>query len=168
MHRGHPQQPAHGRQHGLRLGRDFCNGSGACVDCTMASQCGTSTFCQTFTCNSNTCGTSNTANGTDLPMGSQTAGNCQVLECNGAGSTISTAFNSDVPVDGNACTSDVCTSGVPSNPAAPANTACGSGDFWEPWAVGAMALARLKTWARAMERRGAATPLRTARSRRAP
>jgi hypothetical protein len=108
---------------------DFCNGSGACVDCTMASQCGTSTFCQTFTCNSNTCGTSNTANGTDLPMGSQTAGNCQVLECNGAGSTISTAFNSDVPVDGNACTSDVCTSGVPSNPAAPANTACGSGDF---------------------------------------
>ena len=31
----------------------------------------------------------------------------------------------DVPVDNNACTSDVCNSGVPSNPLLPAGTSCG-------------------------------------------
>ena len=106
---------------------DFCNGAGTCVDCNSASQCGTSTFCQTFTCTSNTCGTSNTASGTDLP--SQTTGDCRTAECNGSGGTMSTINNGDVPVDGNACTNDVCTAGTPSNPNSVINTACGSGDY---------------------------------------
>ena len=108
---------------------DFCNGSGSCVDCTMASQCGTTTFCQTFTCNSNTCGVSNMANGTALPAGMQVTGNCRELRCNGVGGTTNAVLDSDVFVDGNSCTNDICTSGTPSNPNSAINTACGSGDF---------------------------------------
>ncbi|MCB9628598.1 MAG: hypothetical protein H6725_14580 [Sandaracinaceae bacterium] len=108
---------------------DFCNGSGACVDCNMASQCGTSTFCQTFTCNSNMCGVSNTPNNTPLPGGSQVAGNCRELRCNGIGGTNNAILDSDLPVDGNPCTNDVCTNGTPTNPNSAINTPCGSGDF---------------------------------------
>jgi len=102
-----------------------CDGNGACVGCTLASQCpGSDTFCATRTCTAGTCGFSYTAAGTALP--SQTAGDCKVQACDGAGNTVANNDDSDVPVDGNACTSDVCTAGVPSNPSAPYGTVCGT------------------------------------------
>src|SRR5262249_48145633 len=93
-------------------------GSGACVQCIAASDCpGQDTECQTRTCTGGTCGFSFAQAGTALTT--QTAGDCQRLQCNGTGGTAQVADNSDLPVDNNPCTDDVCTSGVPSNPSLP-------------------------------------------------
>lgn len=63
---------------------------------------------------------------TDAPT-QQVAGDCQAVVCDGAGATKMQADDADLPVDGNECTSDVCTAGVPSNPPVALNTACGAG-----------------------------------------
>ncbi len=107
-------------------GASFCNGAGACVACNAAAQCpGSDTECQTRTCNANMCGFNFTASGT--PVAAQTAGDCKQNQCNGTGGITSANFDTDKPVDGLECTGDVCTNGVPSNPLAAVNTACGPG-----------------------------------------
>jgi hypothetical protein len=65
------------------------------------------------------------AMGTKIAM--QTAGNCQDEICDGNGAVSSAVNNTDVPVDGKACTGDVCTAGVASNPALALGTSCGAG-----------------------------------------
>jgi len=50
--------------------------------------------------------------------------NCRALLCV-MGELQDVADDSDLPDDGNPCTDDVCTSGVPSNPPLPEGTACG-------------------------------------------
>ncbi len=107
-------------------GGAFCDGAGACVACTVASQCtGMDTECQTRTCNAGVCGFQFVMAMT--PTATQTAGDCSTSECNGFGATVSVANDADVPVDNNVCTSDVCTAGVPSNPPTPVDTACNAG-----------------------------------------
>jgi hypothetical protein len=96
------------------------NVSGQCV---AASDCpGSDTACQTRTCISNTCGFSYASAGTVIAA--QSAGDCHQNLCDGAGNISNAIDNTDVPVDGNVCTSDVCTAGVPSNPNAYDGTAC--------------------------------------------
>ena len=125
---GVPQHPARALNTACGTGF-FCDGAGSCVECNNEAQCGTDTFCANYTCNgSNTCEVAFTANGTDLPMGSQTAGDCHVLECDGAGNVLDSVNNADVNVDGNPCTQDICSAGTPSNPDEPIDTACGGGD----------------------------------------
>ncbi len=105
----------------------ICDGMGACVGCVDAADCsGMDDFCKKRTCTNGTCGHDFTASGTDLPTG-QTTGDCKVVECDGQGNTVNSADNTDVPVDGNLCTKDLCTAGVPSNPFEPLNTPCGTG-----------------------------------------
>jgi hypothetical protein len=105
-------------------GGTTCNGGGQCVQCLTASTCpGQDTDCQTRTCLAGTCGFSFVASGTPTPTG-QTAADCQKSTCNGAGGVVSVADDTDLPVDSNACTSDVCTAGVPSNPPTASGTAC--------------------------------------------
>jgi alpha-tubulin suppressor-like RCC1 family protein len=70
------------------------------------------------------CGFDYAAVGT--PLAIQTDGDCQVVVCDGAGSTTSTDDDTDLPIDGNECTDDVCTSGVPSNPPFDDTTPCGA------------------------------------------
>ncbi|MFZ5445251.1 MAG: lamin tail domain-containing protein [Myxococcota bacterium] len=107
-------------------GGAVCNGSGACVQCVTAATCpGVDDECQARTCTAGVCGMSFTPSGTAIAT--QSAGDCQRVVCNGSGGTASQADNADVPVDGNQCTSDVCTAGVPSNPPAAAGTTCGAG-----------------------------------------
>ncbi len=104
-------------------GGTLCDGSGNCVQCLAASDCpGTDTFCATRTCTGGTCGPSFTAAGTATPT--QTSGDCHSNQCDGAGNVVNAVDNSDVPVDANQCTNDVCTNGVPSNPSSPSGTAC--------------------------------------------
>ena len=104
-----------------------CNDMGQCVGCITANDCaGTDDSCKTRTCVSGMCGFNFTAVGTDLPTG-QTASDCKILECDGQGNIITSPDNADLPVDGNPCTKDVCTAGVPSNPLEPNNTPCGNG-----------------------------------------
>jgi hypothetical protein len=113
---------------GASCGTGVCDSSGQCVGCTAPSDCpGTDDFCKTRTCASNVCGFSFTANGTALPAAQQTAGDCKTLACDGSGNAASSAAPSDVPVDGNECTSDVCTGSTPSNPPKSTGTSCAGG-----------------------------------------
>jgi hypothetical protein len=104
-------------------GGTSCNGAGVCVGCVTASSCpGQDTACQTRTCTAGLCGFNYTAANTFVS--DPTPGDCSISVCNGAGAIVPSASNADIPVDGNACTSDVCTAGVPSNPGAPVDTPC--------------------------------------------
>jgi hypothetical protein len=104
----------------------ICDGQGACVGCVIPSNCpGSDTECQTRTCTNHTCGFNNKPAGT--PLFSQTAGDCKKVQCDGSGSTMTVPDINDKPVDGNACTDDVCAAdGTPSNPSVSAGTTCGS------------------------------------------
>ncbi|MDC0746763.1 lamin tail domain-containing protein [Polyangium mundeleinium] len=101
----------------------ICNSDGACVECLTAADCpGSDTTCQARTCVMGVCGVENAAAGTPLP--SQMPGDCMQMACDGSGGTSPEVDDSDVPVDGNACTADVCAAGAPSNPPISLDTAC--------------------------------------------
>src|SRR4029079_13395241 len=88
----------------------ICDGQGACVTCLTASSCpGTDTECHHRTCTNGTCGIANTAAGTALST--QTAGDCKRSQCDGSGASVVVNDDTDKPVDGKACTGDVCTAG---------------------------------------------------------
>lgn len=107
-------------------GGSFCDGAGACVACNAAAQCpGSDDECKVRTCSAHACGVAFAPAG--QPLSSQTAGDCHQVQCDGAGNSAPVIDNGDVPVDGNACTSDVCTSGTPSNPPTAAGSACSGG-----------------------------------------
>jgi hypothetical protein len=103
----------------------ICDGQGACVTCLTASSCpGTDTECHHRTCTNGVCGIANTTAGTALST--QTAGDCKRSQCDGNGASVVVNDDADKPVDGKACTSDICTNGVPSNPNLASGTACGT------------------------------------------
>jgi hypothetical protein len=96
-----------------------CNAIGQCVGCNVPADCGANTFCQTQTCTAGTCGTMPTAAGISLPIGNQTMGNCQNVQCDGMGNAHSVPDNTNLPTPAT-CTMAVCTNGVPSTPPVPA------------------------------------------------
>lgn len=100
----------------------YCDGSGACVECTAPAQCGTDTECKSYTCVENTCGTSNAPAGN--PTSSQSPGDCKENQCDGSGNIVPVTHNADLPVDGNQCTEDQCNAGTPDNPSNDAGDVC--------------------------------------------
>jgi hypothetical protein len=121
---GTPSLPPVGRGSACGTGLQ-CDGAGACVGCLDASQCpGSDTDCQTRTCDAGMCGFSYAAPGT--PVTAQTPGDCQVVECNGSGTTTSVADDNDLPNDNNACTTDTCVGGVPTYDKVGAGVSCGT------------------------------------------
>lgn len=83
--------------------------------CNAPSDCpGEDTECKLRRCDNGGCGFELIPDG--VVVARQTAGDCQLLVCDGNGSTKSRIENQDLPVDGDACTRDACTAGVPSNP----------------------------------------------------
>jgi len=101
-----------------------CDTLAHCVGCITAADCPTpANPCQGPTCVNGTCGTSQLINGT--PVVAQVPGDCKVLQCNASGTAVAVEDDTDLPVDGNACTDDVCTAGVASNPALAAMVSCG-------------------------------------------
>ncbi len=106
-----------------QMGGTKCSGTGTCVQCLAAADCsGTSTDCKAVACTAGACGFVNTPAGT--PTSTQTVGDCLENQCDGNGSSAAALKSTDVPVDNNQCTNDICTAGVPSNPAAAQGTAC--------------------------------------------
>jgi hypothetical protein len=104
-------------------GGTVCDGSGACVQCVAPTDCpATGNVCLLPVCNAGMCSTMPAMMGTPAMM--QTPGDCKLAVCDGMGGVTQQPDDSDVPVDGKACTSDVCMNGVPSNPALPAHTSC--------------------------------------------
>jgi len=101
-----------------------CDGQGACAGCTKSSDCGLDNLCATYTCTGNTCqnnfvpsGQGNLAN---------TAGDCKKNVCDGMGSPVAIADDSDLPEDSNPCTKNVCSGGAPSHPNESATKSCGT------------------------------------------
>ena len=104
-------------------GGNFCDAAGTCVECNTAAQCPSgANECQVAVCETHSCGLGNLPPST--PTMTQTVGDCLQDECDGYGGIASSALDTDIPVDGNECTDDVCTAGVPSNPSMPLGTAC--------------------------------------------
>jgi hypothetical protein len=81
--------------------------------------------CTAAICKGAICGMGPMAENTVLP--DSAPGDCNAQICDGAGNLVARNDDSDVPEDGNFCTNDVCTSGVPSNPPAAAGTPCSEG-----------------------------------------
>jgi hypothetical protein len=108
-----------------------CGGSSGSTtpdpQCTTAAECpGTDTECRTRTCTGGTCGFSFAAD--TVVVASQTAGDCQVNRCDGAGGVHAVADDADVPADDdNACTSEACAGGAPVHPPLAANAPCAQG-----------------------------------------
>lgn len=104
-------------------GGAFCDGAGACVQCVSAADCPVAADeCSMATCTDGFCGFAFVPEG--VPVSAQDPGDCAEVQCDGNGGTISVPLPTDVPVDGNACTDDVCNSGVPENPPAAPGTLC--------------------------------------------
>lgn len=99
-----------------------CDAAGRCVGCVTAGDCGTDTACANFACTAGRC------MATFLPAGTaiatQTPHDCRRYQCDAAGAVISVPDDSDLPIDGLACTADQCSNGVPSNPPTAAGPAC--------------------------------------------
>ncbi|MDI3285760.1 hypothetical protein [Polyangium sp. 15x6] len=98
-------------------GMNVCNATGQCVGCNSPTQCpGTDDFCKTRTCDNNVCGFSYKNDGTVTPDG-QTAMDCKVQVCDGAGNFVIRPDVADIGDDGNPCTKNQCTAqGNPSYP----------------------------------------------------
>ena len=107
-----------------QLGGTVCSGSGACVECLGASTCpGMDTACKARTCTAGVCGSANAAAGT--VTSTQSVGDCKENQCDGSGASAPAPKNTDLPADdGNQCTGEVCTAGVPSHPPAAPGTTC--------------------------------------------
>lgn len=104
-------------------GGTLCDGKGACVQCLTAATCpGLDGECQSRTCNGGVCGVAYQPKGT--PLKGQVPGDCASVKCDGAGSSGSVQDDSDVPIDGNECTQDLCSNGAPSNPPSAVEAAC--------------------------------------------
>ncbi len=104
----------------------ICDGSGSCVGCILPSDCillPPNDFCKTRTCINQQCGLALTPTGTNLPTG-QTSQDCKVFECDAVGNIVENPDSADKPIDGNQCTQDLCTAGIPSNPFEMVNASC--------------------------------------------
>lgn len=103
--------------------------NGTCSDllgCNSAAECGPATPCSSSTCNNHVCGTLFETAGT--LVAAQTIGDCRSNQCNGSGAIVSVANDADLPAsDGNDCTQDSCSNGVPTHLYSVAGSACSGG-----------------------------------------
>jgi hypothetical protein len=96
------------------------------TECASVAQCGgEDNDCQARACLDGICGFTYTP--PDTVVTDQNLGNCRDTVCDGAGGFVEATNDADVPNDGNDCTDDLCTQGVPSNPPISAETLCDGG-----------------------------------------
>ncbi len=98
-------------------------------DVSNCGGCGTvcpgmDTECRRRTCVAGVCGSLPSPSTTELMA--QPPRDCRRAFCDGMGGITQRADDLDLPVDGNACTDDVCASGVASNPPTMAGRGCGT------------------------------------------
>ncbi len=92
------------------------------ASCSQASDCVHMGYCVTATCVAGHCAAEPLPAGTAVDARVQ--GGCQRYVCDGAGELTAVVDDTVVPVDGNACTLDLCAGGVGSHPDADAGTPC--------------------------------------------
>ncbi|MBM4357991.1 MAG: hypothetical protein FJ096_07760 [Deltaproteobacteria bacterium] len=101
-----------------------CDDAGTCQGCLADVDCGAPTECATPTCVSGSCAAGFLAANTVLA--NQAPGDCVRRVCDGSGKVTDEPDDADLPNDGNDCTDDVCTMGVPSNPPSAKGLSCGN------------------------------------------
>ncbi len=98
---------------------------GTAAACSVPSDCpGAEDACASRTCVGGACGKAFKPAGFVIAV--QPAGDCQRQICDGQGAIKTEPFPSDVPIDGDPCTDDLCSGAVPSNPLEPAGAPCGA------------------------------------------
>ncbi len=115
---GSPQHPPEALNQSC-MGSMYCDGAGQCVACNVASQCPQGGACEDATCIGHGCGLALRPAGALAKTSAQTAGDCRKVVCTQQGTTTSQADATDLPVDGNECTADVCQGVNPMNPPLP-------------------------------------------------
>jgi hypothetical protein len=87
-------------------GGSVCDGDGHCVGCVVADDCqGDTPECKV--CDNHLC-----APPSGNAISQQERGDCHLVVCDGSGSTVNRVDDTDLPIDGNPCSRDVCTSGT--------------------------------------------------------
>jgi hypothetical protein len=99
-----------------------CTAPGDCVQLPEDSEC------RTRTCEDGVCGLAFTPDDTALAETQQTAEDCRLVVCDGAGESASIVDATDVPMDGLECTLDTCVDGEPANVPAERGTPCAAGE----------------------------------------
>lgn len=101
----------------------FCDEMGQkCVECSAAIHCPIpANPCMGRACVNNKCMPSDLVGQEVNPK----KGDCKKTVCDSSGVAQTQSDNADIPVDGNPCTGDVCTNGVPSNPNMMMGASCG-------------------------------------------
>ncbi|APR76693.1 Tetratricopeptide TPR_2 repeat protein [Minicystis rosea] len=92
-------------------GHDAGTGTGGTGGCTADSDCPAGD-CVLATCDKGVCKSFNLPDGTAVPEPSQVPHDCQKLLCDGTGTAKPVADDTDLPDDGEACTTDTCNSGA--------------------------------------------------------
>ncbi len=101
-----------------------CNVQGQCAGCTSPDQCGLSSDCAPWACNSAVCSLTFSPSGT--PRLAQIPGDCKEMQCDGSGGEMTVNNDGDVPAT--ACQMTSCVGGnVMSMPSAQ-GTACSVGN----------------------------------------
>jgi hypothetical protein len=112
-----------------QMGGSVCSsaGDGTCVQCNVSDTCpGTDGLCGWRLCDNHLCGYHFVNN--DTEVGAQTGNDCLHNVCDGMGAIVNRVYDLDVPVDdGNPCTDEICTGGVPSHPTGPKDGAVCAG-----------------------------------------
>lgn len=99
--------------------------SGVCTAvCSSAEDCDDDEVCTIDSCDASTSLCVHTPLPDQEQLGAELDGDCANLFCIG-GATVRDVNDSDLPVDDNPCTDDVCNDGTPSNPFLPEGTSCG-------------------------------------------
>lgn len=89
-----------------------CDAGGSCVGCASDADCGSAVLCMTPHCQAGTCVPAFTPVGGVAQGQMQIAGDCMKLACDGVGGVVSIIDDTDVPNDGNPCTTDSCAQGM--------------------------------------------------------
>ena len=110
---------------GTGTGTDESSSTVGEPDCPDDLECDDALPCTSDTCELGEC-VFTPQDGVAAPSELQSEGDCAVLLCT-AGEVVPTDDDDDLPVDGDACTDDVCVAGNPSNPPSSLGTDCGVG-----------------------------------------
>jgi hypothetical protein len=111
-----------------------CDGSGACVACNTADDCnpkGTPpSYCFSASCVAHECVVDQKPDGTVLPANQQVDKDCLEKQCKDA-IIVEVPKDTDLPDDGNKCTTDTCSNGTEVFTPTPLNSPCGvNGDLF--------------------------------------
>lgn len=102
--------------------KGICQGV-VCSACATAEECGKTSVCVTWTCESGACMPKYVDEGLPVPS-EDVLGDCRSAQCDGNGGVAYVPYDQDKPEDENPCTQEVCAGGTPFHEMLPSGTWC--------------------------------------------